>query len=121
VRDSHDRDAVDVVHRHQPRDVGERRVGLAGEDAGVHRVGHGRVLESGHQIAAVIGLDRAGGHGDLLIVRELSLTLTDLSVNEMYDAVGSFGDGVVVADDDHRHTVMLARRCEQVERTLAAL
>jgi hypothetical protein len=54
-------------------------------------------------------------------VRELSLTLTDLSVDEMHHAVGSFSDGVVVADDDHRHTVMLARRCEQVERTLAAL
>ena len=72
VRNAHYRDTVDMVRGHQPRNVDERRIGPTREDAGVHCVGNGRVLKPRHQIAAVIGLDRGGGHCDLLVVRALT-------------------------------------------------
>ncbi|MGZ4186653.1 MAG: hypothetical protein ACXVSJ_15855 [Solirubrobacteraceae bacterium] len=36
-------------------------------------------------------------------MKELSLTLTDVSIDEMYDAMGAFSEGVGVADDDQSY------------------
>ena len=44
----------------------------------------------------------------------------DLSIDQLDDAVGALGDGVVVADDDHGHAVSLAHGVQQVERSFAA-
>jgi hypothetical protein len=41
-------DAVDAVLDHRPSEVAHRRVGRAGQDAGVHGVGDGRVPGVGH-------------------------------------------------------------------------
>jgi hypothetical protein len=68
--DSRNRDAVDMVGGHQSRDVGQRCIGVAGEDAGVRSVGHHCVLEPGVHVAAVIRLDVGGGHCDVLVVKQ---------------------------------------------------
>ena len=62
VLDAHTehRDAVNVVRGHGPRDGRERRVGRARDDADVHRVGDGGVLEGGSPVAALGGGDGVG-------------------------------------------------------------
>ena len=66
VRDTDHRNAVNMVRGHDLRNLGQARVGLASEDAGMHGVGHSRVVERWHQIATAIRLCVRDGHRALL-------------------------------------------------------
>jgi hypothetical protein len=63
-----------VLRGHQPRNIGKRGIGFTREDAGMDRVGHGRVLEAGHQVRAPGGPRRTSGRGVLV---DMSTALPD--------------------------------------------
>jgi hypothetical protein len=68
IGDPADDERVDVMGRHGLGHGLEGGVRRAAHDAGAHDVGHGGVLEGGHEIRAPEGLDGAGHDGLLRVL-----------------------------------------------------